>query len=70
MGDNGCQRVPMVPAAAGKPSGRGLQTADGPVTYCIFNAPEERRVREHAAAAGMPCDRVMEIQTLGPQDFD
>ncbi len=60
----------MVSAAAGKPSGRGLQTADGLVTYGTFNAPEQRRVREHAATAGMPCDRVMEIQTVGPQDFD
>lgn len=47
-----------------------VQTADGLVTYCTFSARDERQVRDHAAAAGMPCDRVMEIQTVGPQDFD
>jgi len=36
------------------------------VTYCVYTAPSEAMVREHAAAAGLPCDRVMECVTDHP----
>jgi hypothetical protein len=43
---------------------------DGLVTYCIYQAPNEKYVRDHATAAGLPCDRVQVIaNTVGPDDF-
>jgi hypothetical protein len=36
------------------------------VTYCIYRAPDEQCVRDHAAAAGIPCDRVSEVVTVHP----
>jgi hypothetical protein len=45
------------------------QAADGLVTFCVYSAPDEDYVRAHAAAAGLPCDRVMAIDTVGPDDF-
>lgn len=48
-----------------------LATGDGLVTYCVYSAPDADYVRKHAAAAGLPCDRVEEIaQTVGPDDFE
>ena len=35
---------------------------DGGLTsYCVYAAPTEQAVREHAAAAGLPVDAVREI---------
>ncbi len=36
-------------------------TSDG--IYCIYSAPNEEMVREHARQGGFPADRVMEIGT-------
>jgi hypothetical protein len=36
------------------------------ITYCIYQAPNEQYVRDHAAAAGIPCDRVSEVVTVHP----
>lgn len=48
-----------------------LRTGDGFITYCVYSAPDEEYVRKHAAAAGLPCDRVdMIVQTVGPDDFE
>lgn len=36
----------------------------GDKIYCIYIAPNEELVREHARLAGMPADRISEIRTL------
>lgn len=47
-----------------------VETGDGLVTYCVYQAPSEAYVRDHAAAAGLPCDQVHRIaNTVGPGDF-
>jgi hypothetical protein len=47
-----------------------VDAPDGLVTYCIYQAPNEKYVRDHATAAGLPCDRVQVIaNTVGPDDF-
>lgn len=40
-----------------------VRAEDGLLSFCVYSAPEERRVREHAEAAGLPADRVFEIET-------
>jgi hypothetical protein len=37
------------------------------ITYCIYRAPGEQSVRDHAAAAGIPCGRVTEVVTVHPE---
>jgi hypothetical protein len=32
--------------------------------YCVYRAPNEEMVREHATRGGFPADRVMEIETI------
>jgi hypothetical protein len=40
-----------------------VHTPDGGRTsYCIYAAPTPDRVRDHAAAAGLPADDVQEIE--------
>jgi hypothetical protein len=39
-----------------------VRTADGLTSYCIYAAPTAERVRDHAAAAGLPADAVQEIE--------
>jgi hypothetical protein len=40
-----------------------VRTADGGLTaFCVYSAPSEADVREHAAAAGIPADEVHEIE--------
>lgn len=47
-----------------------IVTAEGLTTFCIYQAPSEEYVRQHAEKAGLPCDRVQEIaSTVGPADF-
>jgi hypothetical protein len=36
----------------------------GDKIYCIYIAPNEDLVREHARLAGMPADRISEIRSL------
>jgi hypothetical protein len=43
-----------------------IRAPDGLVTYCIYVAPSEQYVRDHAAAAGVPCDIVSETTELRP----
>lgn len=45
------------------------ETPDGLVTYCVYQAPDEEYVKAHANAAGLPCDRITTVQTVGPDDF-
>lgn len=47
-----------------------IENAEGVVSFCIYQAPSEDYVRAHSAAAGLPCDRILEIaNTVGPDDF-
>jgi hypothetical protein len=47
-----------------------IMTSDGLRTMCVYGAPTEQYVRDHAAAAGLPCDNIQEIaDTVGPADF-
>jgi len=47
-----------------------IETADGVISFCIYQAPNEAYVRAHASAAGLPCNQVLEIaNTVGPDDF-
>lgn len=39
-----------------------VRTDAGLVTYCIYGAPDEQAVRDHASAAGLPVDVVREIE--------
>lgn len=44
-------------------------TANGLVTYCLYEASNEEAIRSHAAAAGLPCDKISMIDVVGPADF-
>ena len=50
----------------------GVQWIESFVTedklYCIYIAPDEAAVREHAKRGQFPCDRVTEVRTtIGPE---
>jgi hypothetical protein len=47
-----------------------LETTDGLVTYCLYEASGEDTIREHATAAGLPCDKISAVQVVGPDDFE
>ncbi len=34
----------------------------GLISYCVYSAPTEQQVRDHAAAAGLPADSVQVIE--------
>jgi hypothetical protein len=36
----------------------------GDKVYCVYIAPDEKMVREHARQGGFPADRVPEIRTI------
>jgi len=43
----------------------------GVKTFCVYEAPSEQYVRDHAEEAGLPVDRIFEIQAdVGPGDFE
>lgn len=46
------------------------ETVDGLVTHCLYEAASEGAIREHAAAAGLPCDKITPVQVVGPDDFE
>lgn len=33
-------------------------------SYCVYRAPDEELIREHARMTGIPCNSVTEIQTI------
>ena len=39
-----------------------VRTPEGLVTYCVYGAPDEQAVRDHATAAGLPADVVQVIE--------
>lgn len=36
----------------------------GDKVYCVYIAPNERLIREHARQGGFPADRISEVKTL------
>jgi hypothetical protein len=40
-----------------------VQTKSGMVAYCVYASPSVERVKEHAAAVGMPADEVFDLVT-------
>jgi hypothetical protein len=36
----------------------------GEPIYCVYIAPDEEAVREHAAKGGFPANRVSEVRTM------
>ena len=52
-------------------SGKDVQWVHSYVTgdkiYCVYNAPDEQAVREHASKGGFPANSVMEVaRTISP----
>jgi hypothetical protein len=47
-----------------------LETGEGLVTYCLYEAASEDTIRAHATAAGLPCDKISAVQVVGPDDFE
>jgi hypothetical protein len=43
-----------------------IEADDELLTYCIYRAPSEQYIRDHAAAARVPADRVMESRRVDP----
>ena len=41
-------------------------TADGSLTYCIYEGPSTEAIRRAAGANGLPVDRVTEVRVLDP----
>lgn len=41
----------------------------GLTTYCLYESDGEATIRAHATAAGLPCDKVMAVNVVGPADF-
>jgi hypothetical protein len=33
-------------------------------TYCVYMAPDEELIREHSRMAGIPCNYIIEIQSI------
>lgn len=47
-----------------------VETPGGLVSYCVFQAPDEQHIRDHASAAGLPVYKIQLIaNTVGPDDF-
>ncbi len=38
-----------------------VRTKTGLVTYCVYSSPNVERIKEHAAAAGLPADEVFDL---------
>jgi len=36
----------------------------GGKTYCVYRAPDEELIREHARMTGFPCNNISEIQKI------
>ncbi|MGY1810856.1 DUF4242 domain-containing protein [Blastococcus sp. SYSU D00669] len=40
-----------------------VATAEGLKTFCVYGSPDPDTLRQHAADAGLPVDRVYEVET-------
>jgi Protein of unknown function (DUF4242) len=38
--------------------------------YCVYLAPDEDTIREHARLAGIPADRVSAVRLIGPANLN
>ena len=47
-----------------------VDSSEGLMTYCLYEAASEGTIREHAAMAGLPCDKITAVQVVGPDDFE
>lgn len=45
------------------------ESESGLSTMCVYESPDEATIRAHAAAAGLPCDSVRQVNVIGPDDF-
>jgi hypothetical protein len=43
-----------------------IESDEGLVTFCVYRAPSAQYIRDHAAAAGVPADKVMEATLVTP----
>ena len=34
------------------------------MTYCVYNAPDEDLIREHARMTGFPCNRIIRVRKV------
>jgi hypothetical protein len=47
-----------------------VQTKDGMMTFCVYAAANADRVKQHAAAAGLPADEIFDLVTdVDPADL-
>ena len=46
-----------------------FMSADRKKTYCLYEAPDADRLREHARTLGIPVDEVVEVTQLSPKAF-
>lgn len=47
-----------------------VRTPEGLMTFCVYEAPGTDRIREHAAASGLPADSIYEIHVdLDPREL-
>jgi hypothetical protein len=33
-------------------------------TYCLYTAPDEELIREHARMTGIPCNKIIEVKNI------
>jgi hypothetical protein len=36
---------------------------------CLYESPSEESIRQHAAAARLPCDEVREVTLIDPEEY-
>lgn len=46
------------------------KSEDGLTTHCLYESTDEETIRAHALAAGLPCDNVIAVDVVGPEDFE
>jgi len=61
-----CLQIVDRNATEGVTWGHSYVTADGGLSYCIYEGPSPEAVRRAAAANGLPVDRVTEVRVLDP----
>lgn len=66
--DDEAQKISQISVAALKDLGPGIQWLQSYVTgdkiYCVYLAPDEATVREHAKRAGIPANRISAVRRL------
>lgn len=44
-------------------------SADSKKTYCLYEASDPERLREHARLLGLPADVIVEVSQVAPEAF-